>query len=190
MAIARLSIVGAFAAMISQAIYGGIAFARERRDRSGDFLNAMPVPRSRIIASKLLVTLSGAAVPWLLGLSLYGLVMPEENGLGAWRSLFGYGGDAVAWCVLGWSMGLVGMAWLCSSFLRSETIAAGISFVLVAKVTWLIYVVMDRSASIGRSEWNPDVHRPLYLILVGWMTGGMGVLGLVAGCVIARRRPV
>lgn len=190
-ALARLGIVGATAAMLSQAVYGGIAFARERRDRSGEFLNAMPVPRARIVASKLLVTAAGCALPWIAGLALYGLLMPEmESGVGVWESLFDPGGKALAVTAAGASLALMGLGWLASSLLRSETIASAIAIFLVITTLWIIYAIMDRAAAAGYSSLDPDGQRITYLLAAGWVSGGIGLAALAAGTFIALRRPV
>jgi ABC-type transport system involved in multi-copper enzyme maturation permease subunit len=115
--------------IVSQLAVGVIAgnvIAGERADRSAEFLVALPIPRKRILASKLLLALAVIAVIWLTDgsalLFLKGMCFLE--GMGRW------GGQV--WPILGYTaitaFLLFSVAWCLSSFLASPTysVAAGL----------------------------------------------------------------
>jgi ABC-type transport system involved in multi-copper enzyme maturation permease subunit len=64
---------------IALALIGGNAIAGERVERSAEFLFALPIARKKLLASKLLLALVVAAIPWLTNLALLGCLMPMPS---------------------------------------------------------------------------------------------------------------
>jgi len=102
---------------------GGNTIACERADRSAEFLAYLPISRSRILTSKLLVAFLIGAFIWIANLSILGscwssfqqLLVQPDSPVGKIVGGFLIAG-LTFFCV----------AWLFSSFLESPAISAGI----------------------------------------------------------------
>ena len=115
------------------------AVAGERAERSAEFLACVPVSRRAILASKALVALGATVVIWLVNVGVvYGLTsrFPPVEPRDMWRSDYRHAprmeqadvlrarDDVVP--VLAFTALLAwGMAWGCSSLVRSPVLAAG-----------------------------------------------------------------
>jgi len=120
---------GILTTVLMAAVFGGMAFAVERRERWADFLAMFPVSRSQIVLSKLVVSVAflgftSTVVYWLCLVAQY-LAHPFPQFLGP---------DAIAEFASCMLMSF-GVAWLCSSFLSSPAIAACTSIALLVLVT-------------------------------------------------------
>ena len=116
---------------ISLALIGGNAIAGERVDRSAEFLFALPIPRRKLLASKFLLALVVASVPWLTNLYLLcylarTMTLPPLNlhssevlkTIAVW--------DLVAFCV----------SWCVTSFISSATFATLAGLLAPYVVLW------------------------------------------------------
>src|SRR5437868_14263220 len=56
---------------ILASVFGGVAFALERRERSADFLAMMPTSRARIIASKVVIASVCLVTMWLVNVTVF-----------------------------------------------------------------------------------------------------------------------
>jgi len=113
----------AYSLMYSQlivAVIGGNAFAGERGDRSAEFLASLPIPRRKILASKLLLALivigtiwliDGTALVWLADRTFY------SRGPGPQGAMELLTSTAVT------ALTFFSVAWLLSSILASPTLA-------------------------------------------------------------------
>jgi ABC-type transport system involved in multi-copper enzyme maturation permease subunit len=119
---------GAPVTMMMAAIFGGIAFAAERRDGSAEFLAALPPPRWAVVGSKLIVSLVCLFGLMCLAQALSRIMLGIALKFGGhsdrhWSGSF--------WWTLGeWERGAVltfGLAWLCSTVLRSTALSAMIA---------------------------------------------------------------
>jgi ABC-type transport system involved in multi-copper enzyme maturation permease subunit len=104
------------------AVFGGAAFAQERRERSTDFLAMMPVSRARVLISKLVVATLVLAALWGTNCAIYAIAdhygqFPPSNVSLPYTLL-------VPATLL---LTFFGVAWLFSSFLNSPAVAACIS---------------------------------------------------------------
>jgi hypothetical protein len=101
------------------AIFGGVAFAYERRERSGDFLAMIPVSRLRSIFSKSLISVGFLAPMWAINNFAAQFLQPIHP-----RHLYLISATAMLMCF--------GVAWLISSFQSSAAIAACTSIGLIS----------------------------------------------------------
>ncbi len=70
-----------FICQLAAALIGGNAIAGERVDRSAEFLYSMPIRRSRLLASKLLLALAMAAAIWLVNALIFLCVILRLEGV-------------------------------------------------------------------------------------------------------------
>ncbi len=131
---------------IVMAFAGGNAIAGERMDRSAEFLASLPVPRSRILASKLLATLGLAAFVWIpnalfLAIAYQYLSPPTAASLSAQKTGF---------LLMFVNMAATGLtffcvAWMFSAILESPTfsVCAGLitPLVIIGTVAWVNYLL-------------------------------------------------
>ena len=101
---------------------GGNAFAGERLDRSAEFLFSLPIARTKLLASKLLLALGIAAAPWLVNFLILCCVGREPpSGFmepGDERVYGAFTDTAIT------VMAIFGVAWFVSSFIGSPAYAA------------------------------------------------------------------
>jgi ABC-type transport system involved in multi-copper enzyme maturation permease subunit len=165
--------------------FGGIAFARERRERSADFLAAHPIPRRSVVVSKLIVTLALCSLPWLLSVVIVvGVqrVLPRVDG-----SFVGPDGseirEGVMWLLRLQAM-LLGGSWLLSSLLRSETVATTSTILgtIVLAIAFATYrSALERTGYVELAHARADV-------LATILTLAIGLGGFLAGTLIAFKR--
>jgi ABC-type transport system involved in multi-copper enzyme maturation permease subunit len=115
------SVISLEASLIPLLLLGANAIARERSDRSAEFLAYLPSTRARILASKAAVPLAFASLVWATGLLAIFVLMPALGGekVGLPPGLAG----AVATA----STVLFGTVWLGSSFADTPLTAVGFS---------------------------------------------------------------
>lgn len=70
--VAGASMYSLVISQLSIALIGGNAIAGERVDRSSTFLYSLPIRRKKLLASKLILALAIAAIPWLLNVAVLG----------------------------------------------------------------------------------------------------------------------
>ena len=166
--------------------FGAIAFARERRDRSAEFLAATSVARSRVVASKVVVAIALCMIPWMLSgilvVAAQAFQMNESNWFGV--SLNGDNNlEPLSW-LLRIHIMLFGIAWLLSSILRSETIAAAAAILGVVLLSIGYVVYRSRLEHFG-SSFEAEATANL-VATIATLTLGIG--GFIAGTIIALRR--
>lgn len=168
---------------------GGVMFARERRDRSAELVELMPVSRGVRLTSKLAVlacVVSLAAlmvfIAWQIGATFF---FVETT----WNPLTRNVQMMSTLPFIAVTLGAIGVSWLLSAVLSSEVLATAITFGFFAVSALLLNVVP-----------GPGNHRSLYLWLdgmtprpdFGYAGLGMfaiaGAIGLLAGCVVTLRR--
>jgi ABC-type transport system involved in multi-copper enzyme maturation permease subunit len=107
---------GLVLAQVALALIGGNVIAGERVDRSAEFQAYLPIPRSKILAAKILLSLAIAAVIWLPNGTLLLALVYE-------RGLFGGRPDLlqVVATIATTGLAFFCIAWFFSSILRSAT---------------------------------------------------------------------
>ena len=185
------------------ASFGGGAFAIERRDRSAEFLAMLPVPRWRIVASKLLAVLSCLLIPCAAHLAVVFLaplaVDPSQRAIA---------GEHMPWVALrntaAMTLMLFGVAWLMSALLDSAALAATLSVGVTTATAAFVGGLARRAAreahptgyfpEASEVVWaliNPGLYRHNLVQIYGAVqavTAVVGALALVAGTVIYLRR--
>jgi ABC-type transport system involved in multi-copper enzyme maturation permease subunit len=179
--VASLCMAGSFAALLATPMYSAVMFARERRERTAELAATLPVSRARIVLSKAVVSIIAAAAPWVALAAVAGALL-LIGGREAARD-FGASSDAreaLAFYLvpLGVCTMALGLGWFFSSFLRSETLAAGLAFIITIAVPATIALILNRldlAAQLGA--------RPYSLT-----TFPLGLAAFAAGAIIALRR--
>jgi ABC-type transport system involved in multi-copper enzyme maturation permease subunit len=119
--LAGTSCYSLFICQLTAALIGGNAIAGERVDRSAEFLYSLPIRRTRLLASKLLLALAMAAAIWLFNTLIVSCVLSSVSltpqGRINWDFFLAMGMLATT----GFTFFCV--AWFCSSFIRSPALA-------------------------------------------------------------------
>lgn len=165
----------AVACLLITPVLGAIPLARERRERTCDFLATAPVARGTHIASKLLVLVLLTAAAPLACLTLSVLIAPSHAGtpeVPVVRDREVVTAFTLAFLALG------GVAWFFGSFLRSEAVAAGCTFLVVVTASLALVLIAERSRVDSEKvfEWFVTM-----LIVTG-------TTGLLSGTAIAFAR--
>jgi ABC-type transport system involved in multi-copper enzyme maturation permease subunit len=168
-------LLGVFMLVLTNTAIASVAAARERRERSAEFLGAMPVPRGMVVASRFLAMMIGVVGCLVVGCALGSLVSSRETVRDASQGF---------WGVAAVMTSMVGFAWLVGSLVRSEVIAtAGALGITVAialtsesAIDWINKQQPMRVPTAGSEKVT------LVVLAVG------GVLALVVGVVVALRR--
>lgn len=173
----QLLVLGLVASLLAAPAFSGVIFARERRDRTAEFASTLPIPRVRLVLSKAIVTLAVTILPWLLTLALLLL----NSGLGG-PSITDRDSAPILSAYLipvGITVMNVGLGWLLSASLRSETLASALAFFFTCLTLITTMYAMDRlELKSNQLTW------PYWLIpLVA------GTLAAGAGTLVALRRP-
>ncbi len=158
--------------IVVAAIFGGAAFALERRERSAEFLAMLPVRRSRIVVSKLLIGAGFPALFWGANLLVFRLIKDYAGSMGP-------GNDRILVEIgmAGFAMWMAfGVAWLASSILSSPAIAACISIGIT--LVWLICVAaifMEASVpgGFGYGVQVSVILLPIFVAGLGILAGGI-----------------
>jgi ABC-type transport system involved in multi-copper enzyme maturation permease subunit len=156
------------------AVYGGIAFAHERAERSAEFLAMLPVPRRSIVVSKIIVALSCMltiiATNFLIYL-LAVLISPRSSEQLEPDFLTAYIGTAIM---------LFGMAWGSSALLKSSSISASIAI----GSTFLLWMALISFVEFATERSMGDGER----VLGGLLCAVSGGVAFAAGTAIYLRR--
>jgi ABC-type transport system involved in multi-copper enzyme maturation permease subunit len=162
----------AVACLLITPVLGAIPLARERRERTCDFLATAPIARGTHITSKLLVTALLIAAAPLACLMLAYLIAPPSSGspeVPVVRDREVVTAFALAFLALG------GVAWFFGSCMRSEAVAAGCTFLVVVTASLALVLFAERS----RIDSEKVFQWYLTLLIV------TGTTGLLSGTTIA-----
>jgi hypothetical protein len=160
--------VSAATLVFSQLLIGALganAAATERGDRSAEFLFYLPVTRRQMLASKLLVALAIALAIWLWHLFVLEIVCPALSNALPSRQLPNA-------AVFASGVSLFGVAWLASSFLKSNSYSLLASLILFASIGAAFFNSVEFwhwPAPKTREVWFVGIH--LVLGLVGYSAG-------------------
>lgn len=175
--IAAMIALGSVASVLAAAAFGGVAFAKERRERTAELLATAPVERWRVVASKLAVCVVLSSAPALVGVVAALLVGSNEglNEVGRMRmgDVLGAASIVAAWLFL------LGLSWCFSSLLRSEVLAASAAILAAFGAGTLLVVLMQRRVGV------PPVDEITLMSAAIAIFGVPGALGLISGTWIA-----
>ncbi|MGH7242529.1 MAG: ABC transporter permease subunit [Phycisphaerales bacterium] len=157
-------------------------FARERRERTSEFLGALPIARAQVIRCKAIATACLLALPLLLGLlaSLSGFASAVNRSDDLTRTLFTFGLFAAAF------LGVCGLAWLFSCILSSEVLATTAALLVSATLAFKIYLLFQIIPSLK------GMSLPRQEVAISWtitvLFTSFAVVGFAAGTIIASFR--
>jgi ABC-type transport system involved in multi-copper enzyme maturation permease subunit len=173
----RLSLSSIGLSQIAIALMGGYAIAGERTDRSAEFQAYLPIPRYKILAAKLLLTLIMTALIWLPNLFVYWLSIEY---LESWQNEV----RDIVWIAIG-GVTFFGVAWFVSSILRSPAIAVCAGLVAPVIVTGGIFFI-DYLFDLKMDGRHDE---PMLVFWI-WMSIclALAAIGFVVGTWIAWRR--
>jgi len=163
------AIYGFFATAVMAAVYAGVAFAAERRDRSADFLAMLPPTSGEILLSKLIVT--GGCLAVMTAVNVAALWIAGSPNEGRVQLHFSF--QHVLWPVAAGCM-FFGVAWLFSTFLQSPTLAASLSCGITAFTLLLVRLLPDPLLLFAHVRLNGYVYcAAMAVIGVTTLAGGI-----------------
>jgi ABC-type transport system involved in multi-copper enzyme maturation permease subunit len=146
-------------------LLGANAIARERADRSAEFLAYLPVSRAKIIASKAAVPLAFASLVWTSHVLVASVVVPAlSNGSEGLP-------PGLSWGVTASEVWLFGTVWLGSSIVDTPLKALGFSIAL-----GLLVVELGTRASDYLLGWQAE--RLNGGAASAWYAGAMAIVGI------------
>lgn len=170
-ALQESSTAGALLTLVLAAVFGGVAFAAERRDRSAEFMAMLPVPRGRVVLSKLLVAVPCLALTAAIHLCLRVIGTRWRHEID-WPPLllkeFAEGVMLFA-CV---AVLFFGLAWMLSLYLHSPALAASVAI----GVATLLY--------FWTAAWAEEyirLQRPGQAIPDGYVEATLGAMSVAVG---------
>jgi ABC-type transport system involved in multi-copper enzyme maturation permease subunit len=166
-----IALTGAMAA-----VFGGVTFAYERRERWADFLAMMPTPRTYSILSKSALPLAVLVPIWAFNIfAAHWLNEVEPPGVNEVNLLISSAGPMFM---------LFGIAWLLSSFLSSPAIAACASIGLFLASS-LFYNVLCAYLYSGHPSYADKAN---YGLIGCGLCAIVGVISFVSGSIYYVRR--
>ena len=179
---------GMFVAVLLAAVYGGAAFAAERRDRTAEFVAMLPVSRWHAAASKAVLSFACLLATW----GLHYLAATASHHLAGAQAVVEptIAHDAVE-IVLPVMLLTFGLAWLLSSAIESPAIAA-VAAIAAAVGLLLVTLFAARYAAYVWSMVEKETLSLDFNIYVRpasqAMSVGVGLLALLAGTAYYARR--
>jgi hypothetical protein len=173
---------GLIVSLLATPMFGAVMFARERRDRTGELVGAIPLRRGPVVLSKAVILFIVTAVPWLVtfvGLLIFWLVIRYVLNDKLSTDLTAPSDWTEGVFIPGLAVLATGTGWLFSSFVNKDTVAAGLSFFVTLFTLTMTFVVWFRL-----HPENDGIPHPL---LAG-ITWGLGITSFAAGTIIALRR--
>ncbi len=138
-------LMSAFSSLIiSQIVFaflGGNAFAGERPDRSVEFLAYLPITRSKIIASKIILTLLLAALIWIVNMLIFGVSWENLSFPTPTDEDFAHVAGIMAMITIT-GLTFFCVAWFYSSFLESPTFSICIGLCTPLVVIWIVSFIV------------------------------------------------
>jgi ABC-type transport system involved in multi-copper enzyme maturation permease subunit len=159
----------------------GNAIAGERADRSAEFFAYLPVPRRDALLSRIVVALTPALLVWLINLAIVFSVpwFGEQHLPRDVRQLAQLRDRAVAIIALITVLAF-GVAWLCTSLLRSPAIAASLGL-LAPGILFVVLETMKEIAYARHAEFDDG-------LWYAWLAPVLACLAFATGCVYYLRR--
>lgn len=183
---ARGLVFGLALATLTLPVVAAVALARERRDRSGEFLRTLPVHRATLLLSKLLIGATWSIVLCAIAFGLIELVRPGHASDWDADHFWGFknasAGDLLI--IPGIALAMIGVAWSLASFLRSEAIAAAVGIGGSAGLVVFLFSLQDRVFHMS----GDALQERAFLLLVASIFIAIGLAGLISGSIITIRR--
>jgi ABC-type transport system involved in multi-copper enzyme maturation permease subunit len=168
------------------AVYGGVAFANERRERSANFLAMLPARRGLIVLSKVVVAGVCLLAVELLNLAFAAGLIKELSGQimddRIPKTVYQFAG-----CVAAATVMLFGVAWLCSTFLESPAISASVSIGITGVMLTLITSIIEFGDYPRGGRYFGVVYE-LQIRFCTWCSLLMGIISFSVGTIYYLRR--
>lgn len=177
--LAEMMIAGLLLACSTLPALAATALARERRERSGDFLRTLPIARSKIVLSKALIVLGCTLLLVVIALVAAELIRPAMPNFWPGPSYY-----AEFLIIPAMMIALIGLGWGLGSIMRSDTIAAAISLGVV--ITFFVGIWMSAGRFYG--DLGTEAQERAAFTMIAWAYAITGLIGIIAGTVIAIRR--
>jgi ABC-type Na+ efflux pump permease subunit len=171
------SLVSLALSLVTLVTLSGSSVARERADRSAEFLCALPPSRLHILASKIVMVLAPVAVVWAANLVLAWRLVPDQ---GPAPGGVGRVGDHIVSMAAAASL-LLGAGLLGSATLESPAMATSLAVALT------IGVIFTMSTISSLSGWTPAAFQERTRV-VFFVLGGL-CFALGAGFYLRRVTP-
>ncbi|MCC6675795.1 MAG: ABC transporter permease [Phycisphaerales bacterium] len=181
-----MMIFGLLLSAITLPAVAAVAAARERRDRSGEFLHTVPIRRSRIVVSRIAVVFAWAIILLFIGAGLTEILRPAgADGLFTPQDGGGFDASPAALLIATYLL-LLGAGWVLGAILRSDTIAAAVAL----GACTLLGVVLALEQNHIQDHWTPSGQWPplFYFRFLVWLLIAIGSTTLIAGTIISLRR--
>jgi len=190
--LAAMFMLGIGAASLTVPAFTGVAAARERRERSAEFLEAMPVDRWKIVTSRALVAVVCGLLPATVGAISIIVVVTADSSVGGgpdeWASAgpeFNEDFIRAMMAAAGTIAAAAGVAWLIGSLVRSEVIAAAMGIAIPSCVHTVVYIALERISAdsllwLGIERDGPAPYTAAQF--------AVAIPCLIAGTIIALRR--
>jgi ABC-type transport system involved in multi-copper enzyme maturation permease subunit len=171
---------GLAAASLTIPAFAGVAAARERRERTAEFLEAMPVTRWKIVSSRGLVAAVCCALPALVGFTLMlGTLFVFAARHGSTQDVVGASQLPTEFFEVATNAGATllaaaGVAWMVGSLLRSEVIAGALGIAVPIGIHAATYIAIQRLEIVSGA---PEIHAAV--------AAGVAIPCLILGTVIS-----
>lgn len=179
--IAGSSVLGIAAAAFGFAAAASSAFAKERADRTSQFMDSLPIARWRVVLSKFMVVLLAALAPWVLGLTLAHFVAPSDPHWSFWTDTYN-SPVPVLWPIAKTCIFVFGVNWLLSASTRSSVVSWAIATGGAILILISVPMIAERLTLIG------DTREQFVSRWYGALLGGLGGAGFIAGTLVALLR--
>ncbi len=188
LALSAMTMIGVLIASLTIPAFVGVAAARERRERSAEFLEAMPVRRLTIVTSRAVVALVCSLMPAIVGTFAMATLMWVESGISKGsESGTLFPNDAGQLFLVGFAtvLAAAGVAWFVGSLIRSEVLAAALGIGVPIAVAMATSIAMSRMSDeviyrLGIYRDGPEAYAFAQLAIA--------IPCLIAGTIIALRR--
>jgi ABC-type transport system involved in multi-copper enzyme maturation permease subunit len=155
------------------AVFGGTAFALERRERSADFLALLPITRGKIIASKMLIGIGIPAIYFTINVII--AAAAQNQGHPAKfeiRDTFLAHASAAILMLMAFGIG-----WCLSSFLSSPAISASIAIgIMLAWPALYLLVTALFKSPLGAVSTTIIAITPILIGVLGVAVGSINYL--------------
>lgn len=182
-------VIGLFAglglAAVTLPALAAVAAARERRDRSADFLHTLPIRRVLIVTSKAMVVIFWTLLLFAIGAIVMELVRPADSESIFTPGLPGRIDLTVASMFLAVYGFAIGVGWFAGSFLTSDTIAGATALGACLLFTFTLGYVIQRDFHFSWGKLDPSQVQFLAWL---WTLLGVGAITFIAGTIISLRR--
>ena len=158
------SVISTEGTMLILLLLGANAIARERADRSAEFLAYLPISRARVLASKAAVPLAVASAVWALALAAHVLAPATSGG-----TVGGAMPPGLMRAVCAASILLFGSAWLGSSIVDTPMTAVGFALG-VCMLLWSAFAASNQL--FGWPAYRLSEEATSY-----WYAAAMGIVG-------------